>query len=109
MTRLYPSAPLENFDKKQNLEKKLNDVSSFNNSVNNLKEMNTYFEDENDKWERNFKKNKMLPTVLKPLDTFVNFTRTSSSITLSLKGVGLKIILKSTGKACRLTIINKII
>ena len=35
--RLYPSAPLENKDIEQRLEKKLNDVNSFNNSINNIK------------------------------------------------------------------------
>ena len=41
--RLYPSAPLENFDLQQRLEKKLNDVNSFNNSINNIIEKITYF------------------------------------------------------------------
>ena len=41
--RLYPSAPLENIDLEQRLEKKINDVNSFNNSINNIKEMITYF------------------------------------------------------------------
>ena len=40
--RLYPSAPLEKDDLEQRLEKKLNDVNSFNNHINNLKEMITY-------------------------------------------------------------------
>ena len=47
--RLYPSAPLENIDLEQRLEKKLNDANSFNNSNNNIKEMITYFKDKNNK------------------------------------------------------------
>ena len=47
--RLYPSAPLENFELEQRLEKKLNDVNTFNNHINNVKEMITYFEDKNNK------------------------------------------------------------
>ena len=47
--RLYPSAPLENFDFEQRLEKKLNDVNSSNNSVNNIKEMIHYLKDKNTK------------------------------------------------------------
>ena len=43
--KLYPSAPLENIDLEQRLEKKLIDVNSFNNSINNIKEMITYFKD----------------------------------------------------------------
>ena len=35
--RLYPSAPLEKDDLDQRLEKKLNDVNSFNDHINNNK------------------------------------------------------------------------
>ena len=37
--RFYPSAPLENTDLEQRLEKELNDVNSVNTSINNIKEM----------------------------------------------------------------------
>ena len=42
--RLYPSATLETIDLEQRLEKKLNDVNSFNNHIDNIKEMITYFQ-----------------------------------------------------------------
>ena len=48
--RLYPSAPLEkNIDLEQRLQKKLNDVNSFNNSIINIKEMITYLKHKNSK------------------------------------------------------------
>ena len=48
--KLYPSAPLfENIDLEKRLEKKISDVNIFNNHVNNIKEMITYFEDKNHK------------------------------------------------------------
>ena len=47
--RLYPSEPLENIDLVQRLEKKINDVNSFTNHINNVKEMITYFKDKNNK------------------------------------------------------------
>ena len=52
--RLYASAPLEikNFDLEQQLEKKLNDVNSFSNSVNNIKEMINDLKDKNRKSKR---------------------------------------------------------
>ena len=44
--KLYPSAPLlENIDLEKRIEKKINDVNSFNNHINNIKEMITYFKD----------------------------------------------------------------
>ena len=47
----YPSAPFENkkIDLEQRLEKKLNDAKRFNNSINNIKEMITYFNDKSKK------------------------------------------------------------
>ena len=41
--RLNPPAPLEINDLEQRLKKKLNDVNSFNNLINNIQEMITYF------------------------------------------------------------------
>ena len=47
--KLYLSASLENIDLEQRLEKTLNDVNNFKNSINNIKEMITYFKDKNNK------------------------------------------------------------
>ena len=47
--RLYPSAPSENFDLEQRLEMKFKNVISFNDHINNNKEMITYFKDKNNK------------------------------------------------------------
>ena len=47
---LYPSASSEkDINPEQRLEKKLNDVNSFNNHINNNKETVTYFKDKNNK------------------------------------------------------------
>ena len=56
--RLYPSARLENknIDLEQRSEKKLNDVNSFNNSINNIKDMISYFKDKNNKSKKKYKK-----------------------------------------------------
>ena len=107
--RLYPSAPLENIDLEQRLEKKLNEVNRFNNHINNIKEMITYFKDKNIKSKRKYKKYKTITTILKPFDTFVIIAATSSSITLSLTGIGLIVIPISTATACGLSIGNKVL
>ena len=69
--RLYPSAPLENIDLEQRVEIKINDVNSFNNSINNNRDMITYFKDKNNKSKKKYKKHKTLTTILKSFDTFV--------------------------------------
>ena len=108
--KLYPSAPLlENIDLEKRLEKKINDVNSFNSHINNIKEMITYFKYKNNKSKKKYKKYKTLTTILKSFDTFVIIATTSSSITLSLTGIGLIAIPVSAATACGLSISNKVL
>ena len=107
--RLYPSIPLENIDLEQRLEKKINDFNSFNNHINNIKEMITYFKDKNHKSKKKYRKYKTITTILKSFDTFVINATTSSSITLSLTGIGSIVIPISTASACALSIGNKVV
>ena len=53
---LYPSAPLfdSDHDLEQRLEKRLNDVYSFNNSVNDFEELITYLKDKNHKSKKKY-------------------------------------------------------
>ena len=108
--KLYPSAPLlENIDLEKRLEKKINDVNSFNNHVNNIKEMITYFKDRNNKSKKRYKNSKTLNTILESVDSIVIIGATSTSITLSVTGVGLIILPISAGFACGLSLGNKIL
>ena len=108
--KLYPSAPLlENIDLEKRLEKKINDVNSFNNHVNNIKEMITYFKDKNHKSKKKYKNYKILNTVLESVDSIVIIGATSTSITLSVTGVGLIILPISAGIDCTVSLSNKIL
>ena len=108
--RLYPTAPLlENIDLEKRLEKKINDVNSFNNHVNNIKEMITYFKDKNQKSKKKYKNYKTLNTILESIDSIVIIGVTSTSITLSVTGVGLIIFPISAGIACALSLSNKVL
>ena len=107
--RLYPSAPLENFVLEQRLEKKINDVNSFNNSINNIKEMITYFKDKNHKSKKGYKNYKTLNTILESVESIVIIGATSTSITLSVIGIGLIILPISAGIACTLSLGNKVL
>ena len=108
--RLYPSAPiLENIDLEQRSEKKLNDVNSFNNHINNIKEMITYFEDKNHKSKEKYKNYKTLNTILGSVDSILIIGATSTSITLSITGIGLIVLPISAGIACTLSLANKLI
>ena len=108
--KLYPSAPLlENIDLEERLEKKINDVNSFNNHINNIKEMITYFKDKNSKSKKRYKNCKTLNTILESVDSIVIIGATSTSITLSITGVGLIILPISAGIACTLSLGNKVL
>ena len=109
--RLYPSAPLENKsdDLERRMEKTLSDVNNFNNSINNIKEMITYFKDKNNKSKKKYKNYKTLNTVIESVDSVVIIATTSTSITVSITGVGLNILLLSAGIARTLSLGNKIL
>ena len=109
--RLYQSAPFENknIDLEQWLENKLNDCNSFKYHINNINEMTTYFKDKNNKPKEKYKKYKRITTLLKSFDTFVTIDTITSSITLSLTGIGLIAISKSTATACGLSVDKKVL
>ena len=108
--RLYPSAPLlENIDLEKRLEKRINDVNSFNNHISNIKEMITYFKDKNNKSKKKYKNYKTLNTILESVDSIVIIGATSTSITLSVTGIGLIILPISAGIACALSLCNKVL
>ena len=108
--KLYPSAPfLENIDLEKRLEKKINDVNSFNNHINNIKEMITYFKDKNIKSSKRYKNYKTLNTVIESVDSIVIIGVTSTPITLSVTGIGLNILPISAGIACTFSLGHKIL
>ena len=107
---LCPSAPfLENIDLEKRLEKKIIDVNSFNNHISNIKEMITYFKDKNHKSKKKYKNYKTLNTVIESVDSIVIIAATSTSITLSVTGIGSIVLPISAGIACTLSLGNKIL
>ena len=108
--KLYPSAPLmENIDLEKRLEKRINDVNSFNNHISNIKEMINYFKDKNHKSKKIYKNYKTLNTVIESVDSIVIIAATTTSITLSVTGIGLIVLPISAGVACALSLGNKIL
>ena len=108
--KLYPSAPLlENIDLEKRLEKKINDVNSFNNHINNIKEMIIYFKDKNNKSKKKYKNYKTLNTVLESVDSIVIIAATSTSISLSVIRIGLNVLPISASVACGISLGNKIV
>ena len=100
---------LENIGLEKRLEKKINDVNSFNNHINNIKEMITYFKDKNHKSKKRYKNYKTLNMILESVDSIVIIAATSTSITLTVTGIGLIILPMSAGVACTLSLGNKVL
>ena len=107
--RFYQSAPREIQDLERKLEKKLNDVSSFNNHINIIKEMITYFKDKNHKSKMGNRTYKTLNTMLESVDTIGIIGATSNSIFLSIICIGLIVLPISAGIPCTLSLANKVI
>ena len=68
--------------------------------------MITFFKDKNHKSKKRYKKYKTLNTVLESVDSIVIIGATSTSITLSVTGVGLIVLPKSAGISCTLSLSN---
>ena len=71
--------------------------------------MITYFKDKNHKSKKRYKNYKTLNTILESVDSIVIIAATSTSITLSVTGVGLIILPISAGIACALSLSNKVL
>ena len=71
--------------------------------------MITYFKDKNNKSKKKYRNIKTITTILKSFDTFFIISTTSSSIALSLTGIGLIDIPISTATACGLSFGNEVI
>ena len=71
--------------------------------------MITYFKDKNHKSKKRYKNYKALNTILESVDSIVIFGATSTSITLSITGIGLIILPRSAGIACTLSLGNKVL
>ena len=76
------------------------DVNSSKNSIRNNKQLIQYFKDKNHESKKKKKKFEAITTTINTFDTFAIIATTSSSFTLSLTGIGLKAMPKSTPTAC---------
>ena len=109
--RLYLSALFENKndDLERRIERRLSDVKSFINSINNIKKMITYFREKKNKSIKNFKNYKTLNKLLESIEGIVIIGATSTSTTLSITGIGLIVSPSSAGLVCTLSPGNKVL
>ena len=74
-----------------------------------MKKTITYFKEKNNKSKKKYKNYKTINRVLESLDSVNIIGATSTSITLSITGIGLIVLPISAGIACTLSLGNKVI
>ena len=89
--------------------KKFIDVNSFINTIKNIKEMISCFRDKNRKTKKRYKFYKTLSTMLESVDTIFNIGAISTSITLTITGIGLIVLPMTAGIACALSTSRKVL
>ena len=90
------------------LQSELQKVSSFNNSTQNISLMMKYYELEENKYKKKYTKYKLINNIINSTDGFIIIGTTSTSVTLSITGVGI-IVLPITAKVgCATGILVKI-
>jgi len=93
----------------QQLELRLKEMNSFNNSVNNIKDIKNFYNYETKKYKKLNDRFKLLNNLLQTIDTLIILGVTSTSVTLSVTGVGIIIVPISAGVGGFLGISSKLI
>ena len=101
--KLYSSmttrAPYLNSDVESMINKQLQKVSSFNNSIQNIMMMK-YYEMEEKKYKKKYTKYKLINDLINSTDGLIIIGTTSASATLSITGVGIIVVPITAGVGC---------
>ena len=82
--RLYPNLNENNVNWEEIINKKLKEVNSFNNSINNITLISKFYEEEYKKLKKKYNKFKTLNKILNTIDSVVIISSsTSTSVTFS--------------------------
>ena len=106
--KLYPSMTPTNSDVESMINKQLEKVSSFNNSVQNSMMMMKYHELEEKKYKQNYTKYKLINNLINSTYGLIMIGTTSASVTLSITGVGIIVVPIAAVVGCATGILVKI-
>ena len=90
------------------LQRELQKVNSFNNSIQNISLMMKYYEMEENKYKQKYNKYKLINNLINSLDGIIVIGTTSASISLSITGVGIIVVPIAAGVGCTTGILVKI-
>ena len=87
--KLYPNLEQQSsFNWEEIINKKLKEVNSFNNSINNINLISKFYEEEYKKLKKKYNKFKTLNKILTTLDSIIIISSTATSVTFAVTGFG---------------------
>ena len=101
--KLYPCLQQD-----QNLDLRLKEIKSFNNSIQNIKDIQNFYNHEAKKYKKKSKIYKLINCLIQSIDGVSVLAVSSTCVTLSVTGVGLVVVPIASGIGTGLCIISKI-
>ena len=102
---MTPSAP---YDVESMINRQLQKVSSFNNSIQNISLMIKFYELEEKKYKKKHTKYKLMNNLVNSADGLIIIGTISASVTLSITGVDIIVVPITAGIGCATGILVKI-
>ena len=102
--KLYPC-----LRESDNLDLRLKEINSFNNSIQNIKDIQNFYNHEAKKYKNKSKIYKLINCLIQSIDGVLLLGVSSTAITLSVTGVGLIVVLIASGIGAGVSIISKIL
>ena len=91
-----------------NLDMRLKEINSFNNSIQNIKDIQNFYNHEAKKYKKKSKQYKLINCLIQSIDGVSVLAVSSTCVTLSVTGVGLVVVPIASGIGAGLCIISKI-
>ena len=90
------------------LDLRLKEINSFNNSIQNIKDIQNFYNHEAKKYKKKSKQYKLINCLIQSIDGVSVLGVSSTCVTLSVTGVGLVVVPIASGIGAGLCIISKI-
>ena len=105
--KLYPC--LQQNQNPDSLDLRLKEINSFNNSIQNIKDIQNFYSHEAKKYKKKSKQYKLKNRLIQSIDGVLLLGVSSTAITLSVTGVGLIVVPIASGIGAGVSIISKIL
>ena len=102
--KLYPC-----LRESDNLDMRLKEINSFNNSIQNIKDIQNFYNHEAKKYKKKSKTYKVINGLIQSIDGVLLLGVSSTAITLSVTGVGLVVVPIASGIGAGVSIFSKIL